>query len=163
MAFEGLTDEKIENLINCPKRLTNPNARKKVKYGHEQTNYQVMSIDNETSFQVYTRQNLRSGMQGDFSCGISLVSANGETLTLRRYNGYSHQHKNRIENEKFDFECHIHEAKERYINSNKKADGYAFKTKRYNTLDGAFHCLIEDFQISGIITTPDITNQQKLF
>ena len=99
-------------------------------------------------------------MEEDFSCGISWVAPNGETLTLSRYNGPSHSHPNHLENEKLDYEYHIHKATEKYIKANRKPEGYAIATKRYHTLDGALHCLVNDFNISGISTTPD---QPKLF
>lgn len=85
MAFESLTDDKILDLINCPKRLTNPQAHKKNTDGCEQINYKVEASDKSNHiFQVYKRQNTREGMDNDFSCGISWVSPNGETITLRR-------------------------------------------------------------------------------
>jgi len=41
MAFESLNDKKINELIVCPKRVTNPGAKSKNKGGHEQINYKV--------------------------------------------------------------------------------------------------------------------------
>ncbi len=52
-------------------------------------------------------------------------------------------------------------AAEKYIKSNRKAEGFAETTERYRTLEGALHCLITDCNISGIQTSPD--NQIKLF
>jgi hypothetical protein len=67
MAFESLTDDKIADLLNCPKRLTNPQARSKNKDGHEQFNYRVTATDDSGhEFEVYKRQNLREGMDDDF-------------------------------------------------------------------------------------------------
>lgn len=164
MAFESITDEKIEKLLDCPKRLTNPQARKKNKEGHEQVNYKVISLDDsDHKFEIYARQNLRSGMDDDFSCGISWVAANGETLTLKRYNGSSHSHANHLEKTRLEYVCHIHIATEKYLHANRKAEGYANETNRYTTLDGALHCLITECNISGIQTNPDITNQITLF
>ena len=42
MAFESMTDDKIADLLNCNKRLTNPQARAKEKNGHIQVNYKVL-------------------------------------------------------------------------------------------------------------------------
>jgi hypothetical protein len=36
-------------------------------------------------------------------------------------------------------------------------------TDRYNTVEGALHCLVTDCKISGISTTPDNMSQTKLF
>lgn len=64
MAFESLTDDKIANLLSCPKRLTNPQARSKNNEGHEQINYKVTSTDGSGhEFEVYKRQNLREEME----------------------------------------------------------------------------------------------------
>lgn len=164
MAFESLTDDKIADLLNCKKRLKNPQAREKEKNGHAQVNYKAIALDDSGhEFEVYKRQNLRTGMENDFSCGISWVAPNGETLTLKRYNGSSHNHPNHLEKDKLGFTCHIHIATEKYIKANRKAEGFAKATERYDTVDGALHCLATDCKISGLSTTPDNTSQTKMF
>jgi hypothetical protein len=94
-------------------------------------------------------------MEDDFSCGLSWLAPNGEILTLVRYNGASHPHRNNIEGTMLNWESHIHTATERYIRANKKAVGFAEPTDRYRTLKGALHCLVTDCSIVGISTTPD--------
>lgn len=164
MAFESLTDDKIADLLNCPKKLTNPQARSKLKDGHDQVNYRVIALnDSNHEFEIYLRQNLRDGMEDDFSCGISWVAPNGETLTLKRYNGPNHDHPNHLEKIRLGFNCHIHIATEKYIKANRKPEGFAAITDRYNTLQGALHCLVVDCRISGITTNQDSTSQTKLF
>jgi len=164
MAFESLTDDKIADLLNCPKHLVNPQVKSKIKDGHEQVNYRAKALDNsDHEFEIYKRQNLREGMEDDFSCGISWISPNGETLTLKRYNGPSHDHPNHLEKQRLGYTYHIHIATEKYIKANRKAEGFAFVTDKYNTIEGALHCLITDCKISGISTTPDNTSQTKLF
>lgn len=164
MAFESLTDDKIADLLNCPKRLTNPQARSKNKEGHEQINFKVTSTDGSGhKYEVYKRQNLREEMEDDFSCGISWIAPNGETLTLKRYNGPNHDHPNHLEKVRLGYTCHIHIATEKYIKANRKAEGFAEATKRYNTVEGALHCLVTDCKISGIQTSSDNLSQTKLF
>jgi hypothetical protein len=164
MAFESLSDDKITELLNCPKHLTNPQTRNKQKDGHEQVNYKVIAIDGSGhEFEVYKRQNLVHGMEDDFSCGISWVAPNGETLTLKRYNGPSHDHPNHLEKVNLGYNCHIHKATEKYIKANRKAEGFAEVSNRYSTVEGALHCLITDCRITGIQTTPDDLSQLKLF
>lgn len=164
MAFESITDEKIAELLNCPKHLKNPQARSKQKAGHEQFNYKAVALDGTGhEFVIYKRQNLRVGMEDDFSCGISWVALSGETLTLKRYNGPSHNHANYLEKEKLGYICHIHIATEKYIKANRKAEGFAIKTEEYTTVDGALHCLVTDCKLSGIVTNPDFPNQTNLF
>ena len=100
MAFESITDTKVEELLNLPKRVANANTRAKLKECHEQINYSVVCIsDDKYRFELYTRQNKLEGMEDDFSCGLSWVAANGETLTSCRYNGSSHNHPNHLKNE----------------------------------------------------------------
>lgn len=161
MAFESITDEKIKELIKLPKRVINPNIRAKIKDGHEQFNYNVSCIGNDKySFELYSRQNKREGMEDDFSCGLNWVAPNGETLILCRYNGSSHNHPNHLENEKLGYNCHIHKTTEKYIKANRKPEGYAEKTERYTTLNGALFCLVNDCNITGISTEQDLP---KLF
>lgn len=164
MAFESLTDDKIADLLSCNKRLTNPQARSKIKDGHKQENFKAIATDGSGhKFEIYKRQNMLDGMDDDFSCGISWLAPNGETLTLKRYNGPNHDHLNPLEKARLGDTCHIHVATEKYIRANRKAEGFAMETDRYNTLEGAFHCLVTDCRISGISTEPDNTNQTKLF
>lgn len=164
MAFESLTDDKIMDLLNCPKRLTNPSVRAKTIEGREQQTFKAVASDGSGhEFEIYKRQNLREGMEDDFSCGISWISPSGESITLKRYNGSSHNHPNHIEKENLGYNCHVHIATEKYIKANKKPEGFAYISDKYTTLNGAFHCLTKDCKISGISTEPDDTSQITLF
>ena len=161
MPFESLTDERIFELLTMAKRIRNPQARIKKIEGRDQFNY-IVKCDNdaEHEFEIFSRQNTRAGMEDDFSCGLSWLAPNGESLMLCRYNGSSHSHPNRIENEVLGYVCHVHKATERYIRANRKPEGFATETNRYYTLKGAMHCLISDCNISGLETEPDMP---KLF
>ncbi len=164
MAFESVTDNKISELISMSKRVTNPGSRSKTKEGHEQYNYKLKSeTDEDLEFEFYTRQNLREGMEEDFSCGISWLAPNGESFTLKRYNGPAHTHKNQIEGNLLEYKPHIHLSTEKYVRANRKAEGFAEETNRYNSLKGAVYCLVTDCNISGIITQPDNAAQTELF
>jgi len=161
MAFESITDMKVEELIKLPKRVTNANTRPKLKDCHEQVNYALIcTTDDKYRFELYSRQNNMEGMEDDFSCGLSWVAPNGETLTLCRYNGSSHNHPNHLENEKLGYNCHIHKTTERYLKANRKPEGFAVKTEKYCTLKGALFCLVNDCYISGLQTEQDLP---KLF
>ncbi len=164
MAFESVTDNKIAELIAMPKKVTNPGSRSKTKEGHEQYNYKLTSqTDDDLEFELYTRQNLREGMEDDFSCGISWLAPNGESFPLKRCNGPSHKHKNHLERNMLGNKPHIHLSTEKYIKANRKAEGFAEETNRYNSLKGALHYLVIDCNISGIKTESDDSNQIKLF
>jgi len=154
MGLETITQEKIDALLAMPKRITNPSAREKEKGVHKEKNYKVIGIDdNDITFKLFVRQN--SLLENDFSCGLLWNTPSGETLMLTRYNGGSHPHTNRIENQKFEAHCHIHKAQEKYLKAGKKAEGFAETTDRYTSVKGALHCLISDCNITGISTTPD--------
>jgi hypothetical protein len=95
-------------------------------------------------------------MEDDFSCGLSWIAPNGEPLTLCRYNGPSHNHPNRLENEKLGYVCHKHKTTERYIDANKKPEGFATATTDYSTLKRALFFLLNECNISGISSEPDL-------
>lgn len=84
----------------------------------------------------------------DFSIILAIRPAQGSGLFhLRRYDGM-HEHTNRLEStrrnkDKF-YDFHIHTATERYQESAFADDGYAEVTERYNDIDGAFRCLLDD-------------------
>ncbi len=66
-----------------------------------------------------------------------------KVFRLRRYNGKTNPHTNRIErNEVSGF--HIHEATERYQKRRQNEDAYAVETIRYSDIEGAVACLIVD-------------------
>ncbi len=64
-------------------------------------------------------------------------------IRLRRYNGKSHEHTNRIERDRF-YNFHIHMATERYQREAETEDGYAEPSSKYSDLSGAIECLIDD-------------------
>ena len=80
----------------------------------------------------------------DFSVILAvLVPLSDRVFRLRRYNGWTNPHTNRIEREEIEG-FHIHFATERYQQRGQKEDGYAEETDRYHNLEGAVQCLIED-------------------
>ena len=159
MGLEIITDHLIEKLLSARKVVENPKARKKRDSGNERVTY-ILSDDEGNRFNLYLRQNYNKGMEDAFSCGLSYVLPSGETFTLIRYNGPSHDHPNKLERERLGFVAHIHKSTKRYLEQTGKADGYAEATDRYSTLDGALHCLISDCNISGLTANPD---QPRLF
>lgn len=152
MGIESITDEKIRDLLQLSKRVTNPSARNSDKGSHIQKNFQVRSPEGQ-EFTLYLRQNAR--IEDDFSCGLLWHLPSGDSLTLVRYNGPSHPHRNRLENDAVDFISHKHIATERYIAAGLKPEGFAQETNAYATLSGAVHALVSDCNISGINTDPD--------
>src|SRR5688572_15671411 len=138
-----LTDTDIQKLIALEKQVTNPKTREKDKLGHTGKNYELTApSDNNVTFTMYTRQNKK--MQNDFSCGLEAHFQDGTSNLLLRYNGSSHVHGNKIENEKIAYTFHIHKAKEAYLSKGYKSDGYAEVTTAYQSLNGALYCLVQD-------------------
>jgi Family of unknown function (DUF6978) len=148
-----LTDDKIDQILKMPKRITNPKAREVMDANHLKRDYIVESLDGDETFVLFTRQNRT--VQEDFSCGFRWLTPGSEGLTLVRYNGPSHLHVNRREGNRLEFVPHIHRVTERYIQNNLKPEGFAEATTKYRTLSGALHELVTDLRITGIETTAD--------
>lgn len=153
------TDDELNDLGQLPKRVTNPGARWSEKPGvhpvHRQRTFRATGTtedDQQLRFLIYQRQSLRD--QHSYSCGIVYRAPGGVRLTLARYNGSSHQHGD------IRYQPHIHRATEAAITDGKKPEHAAEETTRYQTLEGALACLIEDFSLSGIRANPD---QPSLF
>ena len=131
------SDRDIENLIQEPKEL--PDNWKSLLY--KATELDVDGADGN-KFRIIVRQN--DSFPLDFSVILAvLVPLSDRVFRLRRYNGWTNPHINRIERNEVDG-FHIHFATERYQRRRQKEDGYAKKTCRYNDFDGAVQCLIED-------------------
>ena len=147
MTIRPYTDGELDELRSTPKRVTNPAARWVTKPGHRQRNFQVTGLEDDAArFAVYLRQNEQD--ERDFSCGITYLPRGGSRLTLARYNGSSHVHGD------IAYRPHIHRATERAIAAGERPESEAEETDLYTTIDGAFGCLILDFQIKGITAPP---------
>ena len=121
---------------------------------HRQRSFKLKAIvadGQEYRFEIYERQNLRD--ENDFSCGIAHVSFEGSRLTLARYNGPGHEHR------EISFQPHIHLTSEKSIMSGRKPEYEASQTDRFETLDGALACMVEDFHITGIEARHDTTRR----
>jgi hypothetical protein len=154
MAFETLTDTRIQELLKMPKRVTNPTARNVADANHDKRDYIVESAVGTERFKLFVRQN--KTILEDFSCGLQWLPAGGESLILARYNGSSHEHPNKLEGTKLSFVCHIHQTTERYLQANLKPEGFAAeKEAKYKTCDGALHQLVTDCNILGLATKAD--------
>lgn len=154
MGKETINQQFIDHLLKLRKEIISK-SQKKAKDGNERVNYTLKDKE-DNRYILYQRQNTHEGMEDDFSCGLSLVLASGEPFTLVRYNGPSHNHRNKLEKRQLGFVSHIHQAKIEYLEKTGKADGYAEKTNRYTSLEGALHCILEDCNISGLKANPDL-------
>lgn len=129
-----------------PKRVTNPGARWSDKPGHRQRNLKVEGQNQNVRFEVYLRQNVLD--KRDFSCGIALIPPTGRRLTLARYNGPSHRHS------EIEYRPHIHRATAEAISAGRKPESQADVTERFESLEGALRCLMDDFHLQGLTSPP---------
>ena len=141
------TDEELDALRTMPKRIDNPRSRWSEKPAgapsHRQRSFKARGGGDEQSvFEIYQRQNIQD--DADFSCGIVHVALDGSRLTLARYNGSGHEHGDIL------YRPHIHRATEKAIASGRRPEREAEGTDRYQTLEGALACLLEDFSIAGL-------------
>lgn len=161
MGIETLTDDKIAQLLTAPKHVENPLAREKLEGKHLRRDYRVVSDDGEHRFALFTRQSTR--IAEGFSAGLLWHAKTGEEVMLLRCNGSDHPHPNWLERERIEHQCHVHVATERYIQANRKSEGYAQETQVYQTLVGALDHLVRQAHIQGLKTAPDEAQLPGLF
>ena len=141
------TEADLATLQSMQKRIVNPGARwlekPKTRPVHRQRAFQVSGgSDDEARFLIYQRENLLDGL--DYSSGILYLPRGGPSLTLARYNGPSHEHRDIV------YRPHIHRASEKAIAAGLKPESDAEETDRFETLEGALACLVNDFNVTGI-------------
>jgi hypothetical protein len=148
-----LTDKEIQELINDRKQMTiAPDElfrNMKEKRGHKGSEHIIPRQDG-SSFIIKVRISNENSL--DFSANLGFSPPKSSKLfLLRRYNGKSHEHKNKLENGDYFYDFHIHTATERYQLEGTKEEYFAEITDRYSTVQEALSCLIEDCNI-GIPT-----------
>jgi len=143
-----LGDEEINNLISEEKivdREFENFFNMKSKRGHKELNLPIDRNDG-SSFRIIIRQNIEDAL--DFSVILGYVpSAKNVVFILRRYNGKSHEHTNRLDDNIPFYDFHIHQATEKYQKSGFKEEFFAESTGKYSNLRGALKCFFEDCNI----------------
>ncbi len=151
--MEDFDDKYLDWLKELPKVLVNPNAKwSKEPNSKFQKIYTAKAEGetgkNELEFQIYMRYNIKN--PDSYSCGISIYK-----VSLARYNGSAHSHWNTRRGEYHEFPkinsgtCHIHQASQTAIMEGKRVDHYATLTDKYNNLDDALVCLLNDYNVTG--------------
>ncbi len=105
------------------------------------------------------RQNLINPLDFSVILAVRLPNSN-RFFRLRRYNGKSHNHRNRIEGDAF-YDFHMHTATERYQELGTREDFYAEPTDRYGDYSGALKCAVADCRLA--VSLPPNTLQTNLF
>jgi hypothetical protein len=139
-----LTDAEIAALISEPKQLESDFRSKlqlRPKQGHKERELDITGATG-SEFRLILRQSLFNIL--DFSAILAYSGkSSSQVFRLRRYNGKSHEHTNKIERQTI-YDFHIHFATERYQHSGLREDAYAEATNRYGDFQGALSCLIQD-------------------
>lgn len=108
------------------------------RIGHHVRDYDVEG-EHGSDFRVIVRQSAINPL--DFSVILGYRPTSGPRLfRLRRYNGLSHEHRNRIEGDRF-YAFHIHTATERYQLLGMEEDSFAVPTTQYADLSEAIRVL----------------------
>lgn len=141
-----LSDADIQRLLNETKPLPEnwqDRIRLKAKRGHKEAEVQTVGVDGST-FRLILRQSNLDPL--DFSVIIGYEMPNTNVLfRLRRYNGKSHEHTNKLERQTF-FDYHIHQATQRYQEFGMSEDAFAEPTDRYADVDSALHYALQECQ-----------------
>ena len=112
------------------------------KRGHEERELDITGVEGG-EFRLILRQSSIDRLDFSVILGVKKPQSN-QLFHLRRHDGNSHQHTNKIEKETFcDF--HIHMATQRYQEKRgAPEDGYAEVTDRYSNFRGAIECMLTD-------------------
>lgn len=151
-ALEKLTDADLDFFRTERKvKVSGSHAKAKDIFVEQQFEL-VAAVDPSRLYRLYRRHHpLISGV---FSVGLS-VCVGSEWLTVCRYNGDYHAHRNKIEKDRLVGVFHIHHATERYIHAGLHPDGFAVQTDRYSNVETALRCMILDCSISGVLPDGD--------
>lgn len=118
-----------------------PRVQTKPKHGHREQDLDITGTDGN-AFRLILRQSTFNHLDFSVILGVFPKESN-ELFRLRRYNGRSHEHSNKLEGQKF-YNFHIHTATERYQELGKDEDAYAEETERYSDLQSAIDCMLSD-------------------
>jgi hypothetical protein len=131
-----LSDAQIAGLIAEPKPTVEVKALipGKVAAGHRRSTKSVEGTAG-SSFRLMVRQAIADPTDFSVILGYEVPQSN-RLFLLRRHNGDSHRHPNRLEGT-VARGFHIHLATERYQLAGFKEDGYAEATTSYSDLSGA--------------------------
>jgi hypothetical protein len=138
------SDKEIARLVTEPKPLPKDYERQfrlKRRRGHDETKIDVIG-SRDNSFRIILRRSRINVI--DFSVILAVFVPNTNQLfRLRRYNGKSHTHTNKIEKDSF-YAFHIHMATERYQESGFREDAYAEETTSFTDYRSALNRMLVD-------------------
>jgi|WetSurMetagenome_2_1015567.scaffolds.fasta_scaffold137944_2 hypothetical protein len=138
--MDVITDNQIKQYLSEKKIL--PKDFKpilKEKNGHNHFEEEILGEAGNT-FKIIIRQAKQNPL--DFSIILGVLIG-GKVFRLRRYNGDSHTHPNRIENTELEG-FHIHMATQRYQEKGFREETYAEKSTKYNDLTSALAAMVKE-------------------
>ena len=141
------TDEEIRGLISEEKIF--PGSIEEIMNFKESDGHKRASIalprSDGSRFIIKLRQNQND--INDFSAIFAFQEKNSnKDFKLRRYNGKSHEHSNKLEGNKY-YAFHIHIATQRYQDAGRKEESYAEETNRYSDIANALKCMLQDCNV----------------
>jgi len=141
------TQNEIDNLIKCPKVITNPPKRvMTLDNGHYRNNMELKSEDGQHIFHVFIRENAK--FAENFSIGLDYLPPEGESICLFRCNGPHGEHSNDLTTT-HHYACHVHVAKDYNINAGRKSELYAETTASYISFEEALLHFLNYCNIKG--------------
>jgi len=153
-----LTDPEIAALLSEPKGLPSDYKKKlimKPKSGHKESEFDLKGIGG-SDFKIIMRQSIVNQLDFSVILGYRAPSSNS-LFRLRRYNGKSHHHTNKIEGQTF-YDFHIHTATERYQSKGFREDAYAEPSKSFFDVASAFDLMVRECNL-----VPPDNQQTELF
>ena len=133
------TDEEIDRLIGCKKKVVEPPQKQMRNLrGYLRNEMTVESLEEGNHFHVFMRQNIT--FKENFSIGLVFLPNDGRPrIRLIRFNG---QHVHRELESDFKSSCwhessHVHKAKVQNISAGLKEDRFAVRTGRYASFQEA--------------------------
>lgn len=150
--MEVISDTQIQALISERKILSkNFQPNLKEKNGQNQFEKEVTGINGNT-FKIIVRQSIQNPL--DFSVIFGVV-LNGRVFRLKRYNGDSHNHTNKLETIEIQG-FHIHTATQRYQEQGFREENFAEKTSKYFDWKSALKFMLKENNFE-----PEIDKEQK--
>jgi hypothetical protein len=158
----------IEDLISCPKGITEPPKRNMTLERRSYRNdFSVASADGERQFHVFIRQS--EEFPENFSIGLEYLPHDGSgSIILLRCNGPHAAHVNFIDMPDHHYVHHVHVATTEAIASGLRSERDAQITADYGTFQDALGYFVRRCNIAGAekyykYISNDIAKQMELF
>ncbi len=144
-----VTDADISSFVNenkiLPKNFT-PSIKEK---GDHNVFEQEIKGETGHTFKIIIRQSKINPL--DFSVILGVLIG-GKLFRLKRYNGDSHEHTNKIENSEKISGFHIHKATERYQIKGFREEGHAEKATTYTDWRTALSAMLRENNFKEEVT-----------